>query len=642
MIPHTVLRHTAAMVLCAALAGCASVAPTPDAALGAGLNVATAALATHQVDAAQRLYAALADAYPRAPEPRLGLAGVARARGDTHAAERHAIDAAERARSKRARAAAFIEAAGDALARGDVHDAQRHSDDAFKAAQRARPPAEHEMALAHGVRARALAARGDTTGAEAALDEALALRPGEARLIRIRVQIRLEAGDQEGALKAVGDLRAGGGREEDARALEALIAQRTGQPPPTKEHSEASAPKLHNAASDTWTEAARAIGMRQKDVDTGPEPIRLVLGQSTRVELKAPATDVLVTEPDIARANLLSATTLFVSGRGAGTTTLAVRAEDASVTEHLITVTIETASAQRALRARTGLSKVRVRPIGRGVALTGAVQGPGDAERAMRIARAALPNDVTIENDLRIDEPLQVNLEVQIAEVQRSVTEHLGVEWEFLGNRTTTRIGKPGINTGGISWLYDSAANAPRNLEVIVDALAEAGLANVLARPNLTAVSGHAATFFAGEMVPRPIGVDEQGKVTYNDTRVGVLLEFVPTVIDNGRIVLNVKPEVSALSPTERVELAIGLFMPTIDVRRTETTVELGDGESVVIGGLYRTVSSYTERGIPLLKDVPGLGSLFGRTRSDARSVELLIIVTARLVQPQPAVERSQ
>ena len=173
----------------------------------------------------------------------------------------------------------------------------------------------------------------------------------------------------------------------------------------------------------------------------------------------------------------------------------------------------------------------------------------------------------------------------------------------------------------------------------MINALATAGLANVLARPNVTALSGESASFFSGGERPVPRGFDrDTNEITFEYKKVGVLLDFVPTVVDSGRIVLTVRPEVSEPDPSQ--PLAIGaVTLPIINVRRAETTVEVGDGESFVIAGLFRNRSSTREAGLPVLKDVPALGVLFGNTATQSEELELIVIVTARLVEPNAAPE---
>ena len=173
---------------------------------------------------------------------------------------------------------------------------------------------------------------------------------------------------------------------------------------------------------------------------------------------------------------------------------------------------------------------------------------------------------------------------------------------------------------------------------VMLDALATAGLANVLARPNVTAVSGESASFFSGGEYPTPAGFDD-GVLAFEYKKVGVLLDFVPTVVDAGRIVLTVRPEVSERSLSESVAIAPGVNAPVIKVRRAETTVEVADGESIVIAGLFRTSSNTLESGVPGAKDIPVLGALFGTTSVRSDELELIVIVTARLVHANAVAE---
>ena len=137
-----------------------------------------------------------------------------------------------------------------------------------------------------------------------------------------------------------------------------------------------------------------------------------------------------------------------------------------------------------------------------------------------------------------------------------------------------------------------------------MDALAKAGLANVLARPNVTASSGETASFFSGGEYPLPTGF-EDGVIVFEYKKYGVLLDFVPTIIDEDRIELTVRPEVSEPSQDNSVQVVTGVNVPVINVRRAETTVEMGDGESIVIAGLFRSASNEVESGVPLLKDLP-------------------------------------
>ena len=294
------------------------------------------------------------------------------------------------------------------------------------------------------------------------------------------------------------------------------------------------------------------------------------------------------------------------------------------------------------LGSETAYANVSVKQVLRSVVLTGDVSSPALADRAFRLAEGALPEDTMITNDLRVVGPQLVNLEVQIAEVQRSVTESLGINWELDGVIASSSVGfkighlvRKSIE-GALSPALSISGRAGGNsIATLVDALAQAGLATVLARPNITAASGETASFFSGGEFPTPQAIDD-GVIIYTYKKYGVLLDFVPTIVNSNRIILKVRPEVSETSLKDSVPLTQDIRLPIINVRRAETTVEVGDGESIVIAGLFRNSTNRQEEGIPGIVDLPFLDALFGSTNVTAEELELLVTVTARLVGPNP------
>ena len=393
-----------------------------------------------------------------------------------------------------------------------------------------------------------------------------------------------------------------------------------------------------------------------------PTTLTLRLGQSTTHRLERRATAVVVGAPEIADVQLSSPNMLHIIGRGTGRTTVSVLDGD-WVEEQVVLVVIDLEPLRTVLAEEPGLDGVEARHLTRGVALSGEVASAEAAERALRLAAATLPEGVPIENELRIPTPQQVNLEVQIAEVHRSATEHLGINWEAFRVRGSEvfgfQIGRDfldpetgsfellnidGEPASGFGFLRTTCPPPPGNVDCtqiggMIDALATAGLANVLARPNVTAVSGETASFFSGGEFPLPVGF-EDGVIIFEYKKYGVLLDFVPTVVDSGRIVLTVRPEVSEPSRNQAIPIE-GVTIPVINVRRAETTVEVGDGESIVVAGLFRNASNTAESGIPVLKDVPLFGLMFGQTATRSDELELIVIVTARLVRADAPAEES-
>ena len=168
-----------------------------------------------------------------------------------------------------------------------------------------------------------------------------------------------------------------------------------------------------------------------------PTTLTLTLGQSRRLHLERDATTVLVASPEVADVQLLAPNVLYVIGKGIGRTSVAVLDENKRIEERVVAVVLDLEPLRTILAGEPDLLGVRARRLSRGMALTGEVPSAASADRALRLAAGALPEGVQIENELQIAAPQQVNLEVQIAEVHRSVTEDLGVNWEAFGFAAT-------------------------------------------------------------------------------------------------------------------------------------------------------------------------------------------------------------
>ena len=374
----------------------------------------------------------------------------------------------------------------------------------------------------------------------------------------------------------------------------------------------------------------------------GGTALTVHVGQSRMIRLGKPVGSVFVAEPATADVQVVSSQVLFVFGKAVGRTSVAALASDgALVGRWKVTVALDMEPVRSALSGDPELRDVQVRQWGQGAELSGAVGSVEAADRALQLVKAALPEKASVINRISVTNAQQVNLEVQIAEVQRSVSESLGINWEAFSQREDGvfgfRVGRL-LNSfsgavfpeGQASALFGSHSSGSTSVRGLIDALATAGLATVLARPNITAVSGETASFFSGGEYPLPSGVQD-GQVTFDYKKYGVLLDFVPTVIDSKRIALTVRPEVSQRVGTDSLQI-LGAEIPVIDVRRAETTIEVGNGESIVIAGLYRNQGDSTEGGVPALKDIPALGRLFSERTSRSNATELIVVVTARLI----------
>lgn len=238
---------------------------------------------------------------------------------------------------------------------------------------------------------------------------------------------------------------------------------------------------------------------------------------------------------------------------------------------------------------------------------------------------------------------VQVQTDIRVVEVNKRLLESSGF---FVGRNTpgSTRFGvgrsdsvlsflsggdiSPGVGPGGFSVIRANTSGVMTALS----ALRTNGFASVLAEPSVVSLSGQSASFLVGGEFPVPVQArDEQISIEYKEF--GVRLQLTPTVLDEHRILLKVAPEVSELDFNNAVQTG-GVAVPSLNVRRTDTTVQLGNGESFIISGLVSNSTSQNVEGIPGLSDIPIVGALFRSTRFERDERELIMIVTPHLVEP--------
>lgn len=396
--------------------------------------------------------------------------------------------------------------------------------------------------------------------------------------------------------------------------------------------------------------------------------IDLSVGRGRLISLPAPMTDVFVANDEVADVQVRSGRQLYIFGKKPGETS--IYATDASGRVVYSTVArvgnnIETIDQMLSLAMPE--ATISANTMNGFVLLTGTVQSPDDAAEAERLVQAFVGDATKVLSRLRTATPLQVNLQVRIAEVNRSLVKEISGNLltrdmdgqggnGFLGGiyrgRTAGVIQYPGEGTppvpaGTIGYAIttpsgtSSLAAAGRlfGLDLIasLDVGERSGMVVTLAQPNLTAISGETADFLAGGEFPIPIPGNFAG-TTIEYRKYGVSLAYTPTVLSNGRISLRVRPEVSELSTEGAIRIQ-GFEIPALTIRRAETTVELGSGESFMIAGLMNNRSIGAIDKIPGLGDVPILGTLFKSDSFRRGETELVIVVTPYLVQPVSANE---
>lgn len=399
------------------------------------------------------------------------------------------------------------------------------------------------------------------------------------------------------------------------------------------------------ASGSQVTQIPQAAGGSAVSVSTSRGTVVLEAGSGRIVTLGTAVTSVFTADPKVVDVRPASPTTLFLFGVAPGKSTVAVmdgNGRMAAQWEVVVKPSSYGASEAAAAISRTGAGQnVQVEQRGDGLVVRGTVATPAEADRAMTTARGYASPKQTVENRLQIAGAAQVTLKVRIAEMSRNLTRELGFNFQNLGNIGRLALGLtvanplPLLATSRITGRYTSG-----NIDVnsVIDALAQDQLIHILAEPTLTAMSGETASFLAGGEFAIPVASNSTGAgvlptVSIEFKQYGVALAFVPTVLSSGQINLKVRPEVSQLSTVGAVSFN-GIVIPGLIVRRAETTVELGSGQSFAIAGLLQDQTTLTGSGLPFLGDLPIIGALFRSDAFQRQETELVIVVTPYLTKP--------
>jgi pilus assembly protein CpaC len=404
-------------------------------------------------------------------------------------------------------------------------------------------------------------------------------------------------------------------------------------------------PQPGTALSPPSSLPMRQLTERGSTAQRSGAPISVDVGSGRVVQLGRPAANVFAANPSVLEVRPAGPTSLFVFGVAPGRTTFAATdAQGNPVAQYEVTVrpsAYGSSEAQGRINQQLRGSRIRAESHGAGITLTGEANSAAEAERAVSIAQGFITEGQTVDNRISVAGQIQVNLRVRIAEISREVTRQLGVDWQAVGTigRFTAAFSTPNaivdalLPTSRLALNYSSGGT---DINAFVDALAQDRLITMLAEPNLTAMSGQTASFLVGGEYPIPVALRDN-VVTIQYKQYGVSLAFVPTVMSQGRISLRVRPEVSELSEQGAVRLTAGnssIQIPALTVRRAETTVELGSGQSFAIAGLLQDGSRNLGRAVPGIGEIPILGTLFRSGRFQRNETELVIIITPYIVTP--------
>lgn len=369
------------------------------------------------------------------------------------------------------------------------------------------------------------------------------------------------------------------------------------------------------------------------------ETIRLSVNKSTDMLLPAEIRDVVVGNSDIADVMVRSPTQIHVVGRAAGQTNIFLIDRTGRTIRRLeVEVGIDADTVRDVLRQVLPTERdIQVAAINDSLYLSGTVKSDAAAASARALARRFVGADANLVTLLRVANDQQVLLHVKVVEMQRTVIKELGVGItskalnlgtpQITGLTTTSSIGQ--ITT---SYFGAATMTGIGPLTASLNLLENQGLIRTLVEPNLTAVSGETATMLAGGELPIPVA-DSNGSISVEFKPYGVLLNFTPTVLDPGRLSLKMSTEVSAIDTANRTAVSSTISVPAFKVRRAGSTVELPSGGSIMIAGLLQNDLTGNVSGLPGLMDIPVLGMLFRSTAFQRNETELVVILSAYVVQ---------
>lgn len=420
------------------------------------------------------------------------------------------------------------------------------------------------------------------------------------------------------------------------------------------------APAVAQQSEDKATFKATVV-----DLSESSQRITVPLFGSVTIETTVEVTRADVVAGQIADVQVISPKRLLIQGKGYGTTTIVLLGADEQQHVFEVSVELDLGRLNESILEIDPQSKADAHSVMGNIILTGTVSGAERAKRIVELANLFLPpqasgrQEARVQNHLEVAGEQQVLLRCVVAEVNRSASSELGINGYLIGENfrdffmvnqlggiNPVNVGAAGASqvTQNVPFFTDENGLILRNasslslgfprvqMQLFLKAMANNSLLKILAEPNLVAISGETATFLAGGEFPIPVPQGNQ-QVTIEFREFGVRLNFTPIVIGHQRIRLRVAPEVSELDFSVAVQIE-GFVVPGLTTRATETTIELGNGETIAIAGLLNERVRGLANRIPGLGDLPILGALFRSVSFQRSLTELVVLVTPEIVAP--------
>ena len=394
-----------------------------------------------------------------------------------------------------------------------------------------------------------------------------------------------------------------------------------------------------------------------------PTDVDLLVGRSTVLNVGAPIARVSLTVPDVADAMVTAPGQLLIHGKQPGTISLFVWDRGGAIKTYEVRVRRDLTSLSQQLKQLFPGETITAVGSGKDVVLSGTVSGQYVIDKAASVAGGYVEKKENVVNLLKQQEGVasnQVMLRVRFAEVSRSAVMELGASLftgptgykDVIARSSTQQFSGPDFNElsrsadidgnlTGASGKYSLSDflnlfvfSNKYNIGTVIKALKEKGLFESLAEPNLIATNGKEASFLAGGEYPYPVvqGGGSMNSVTIMFKEFGIRLNFTPTVLGGDLINLKVRPEVSSLDFANAVTVS-GFRVPALSTRRTETEVELRDGQTFAIAGLLNNTVQDSMRKIPGIGDIPILGWLFKSRGIQKAQTELVVMITPTIVR---------
>ena len=365
---------------------------------------------------------------------------------------------------------------------------------------------------------------------------------------------------------------------------------------------------------------------------------QMVVNSSRILTLDRKIPQAQVNNPEILDLTPLSPTDIQLAAKKAGVTQVNLWDEDNNIYSVDVVVYGDTRELELILSEQFPNASLKIRGYADNVLISGFVDQAYDVTSIIRIAETFYPNKVTTR--LQVGGVQQVLLHVKVMEVSRTKVRALGFDWTYLSgsNQITSAAAglitdvtvatgsDPASVTGEGNFLFN-VINGPSTFFGVLEAMRRDNLAKLLAEPTLVTVSGRPASFQCGGEVPVTTGGGVGVTPTTTYKQYGTQVDFVPIVLGNGRIRLEIRPEVSEIDGARGTD-----DQPAFRNRRVDTGVEMEAGQTLAIAGLIQTRLEEQRQGLPWVSEMPYIGAAFRHTEEERNEVELLILVTPELV----------